>query len=119
MKVYELPDKTTSEWWVMEDSYAPLRITFHPGFYTPGRWLPVELPKFPEREKAPARLCMATVDGERQMLVWFNRSCEMQFRSTKEEYRWRWNHEVTDIEWLTPEYCEDMPGKKEPPPCST
>src|SRR5690606_7840478 len=77
VKVYDEPDPAVALYWRYEGQDKVYMILYsgsvcshydNPVKPMPGRWLPVELPAFPVREKAPIRLCMATVDGKRRML---------------------------------------------------
>lgn len=124
MKVYELPDPAMSKLWLNEHDDEPMVAFFgdcgrvyvrQTGVSSgrepePGRWLPVTLPTFPTREKAPMRLCTAIVkDHEgRQLLCWHDSADGASFRHHDIDVGWLSDGEVTCVEWLTPEYLDEL-----------
>lgn len=125
-EVKSLPD--SPGWWIQEGADGPVQFRqcdgFHKGIATvggvhvndlkPSRWLKVELPTFPQREKAPFRLCWATRNGERLLLSWLSTGGNYAFwRSVGDGALAAKLSELTDIVWITPEYLQDLEGYRE------
>lgn len=119
--VKPLPD--CPGWWLREGADQPvhvaayssdcdglsLRATIAPGLcptseLKPGRWLKVELPTFPPREKAPFRLCWGTTSYGRKLFTYHAGTGSHEFR----DQVGRWHCLPDDIVWLTPEYLDEL-----------
>lgn len=124
MKVYDLPNLGVSELWIEETHPERVRQCYYSSgsvwvkdwgpsgetaFAHKGRWLPVTLPTFPEREKAEMRLGTGIIEGERRQFVYLrcnaNNPVSAYFRHAWHNY----DELPDDIEWLTPEFVDELP----------
>lgn len=78
----------------------------------PGRWLKLELPTFPPREKCPWRLCFATwkSTGDRQMFAVYD-DHDGLVRYLSEYTIPAREDELKEIFLLTPAYLDELPHK--------
>lgn len=112
---HEFPDRGVSPVWQSESgelvfsasSFWREGKTFTYAVPKRGRWLPCTLPVFPTRKKCDARLCWITVLGERLLASWT--ACDYPFRALRKDgCVYHHNSEVSDIQWLTPEYEDEL-----------
>lgn len=121
-------DESVSPFWQRDDG---LVVRYHPDHgkwyelngecawsrVQNGNWMPWTPPKFPVRKKCDIRLCRITAFGKRQLASWTD--CEYSFRvlirkGQCDYFRYEY---VSDIEWLSPEY-EDELGATDAQPTS-
>ena len=115
---YDLPDEKVSRFWESCEQLCVYWDALAGSFFTtdgdgvrpqPGRWLPWTPPTFPTRKKTELRRAKVRVDlcGE-----------TIGVRTEKKRYQWslpidgEWNcrhdSEVTVLEWLDPEYEDEL-----------
>jgi hypothetical protein len=89
------------------------------GFTVQRRWMPVDMPDFPARERALPRLCVGEVDGERKVLTFEPSNIdgagdEPFYELTYDEDgdtvgHWISASGVTVVRWLSPEFTDEIP----------
>ncbi len=122
--VKSLPDSIG--WWIREGDTGPTEIREfcspdgkclramrpeggEPGMRTmpctPGRWIKVELPTFPPREKAAYRLCWANISGLGVGLtLWKNGSGFFREGFFPKD-------QASDVVWITGEFLDELPQR--------
>lgn len=74
----------------------------------PGRWLPWTPPVFPVRRKCSSRLCWITVAGKRKLASFTDSDYPFRISVGGGCCEYYQADRVTDIQWLTPEFEDEL-----------
>lgn len=89
---------------------GPLDVAMFP---PEGRWLPLTEPTFPTRKKTELRRAKVRVGGRTFVAVFSHAKCENQWTfvdDTNDCWIRRSDSEVSVLQWLDPEYEDELPS---------